>query len=119
MMNSVRSLTLSLLFATSAAHAADPVFYVLAIVGKGSASLFTGARRLPPGSLPYASIDRTSTGCCFKAGARPGAGGAPVLVRTCYTAEGLRLRLFREPAARQPYARYDYYLGYEVEPACR
>ena len=62
---------------------------------------------------------RRSTGPAQDAASRRVHDPAPVLVRTCYTAEGLRLRLFREPAARQPYARYDYYLGYEVEPACR
>jgi hypothetical protein len=44
---------------------------------------------------------------------------ATVFVRTCYTAEGLRLRLFRRLNDKQPYAGYYYYLGYEVEPTCR
>jgi hypothetical protein len=47
--------------------------------------------------------------------------GDPVYVRTCYTAEGLRFRLFRRMADRQPYASYYFYLGYdyELEPTCR
>lgn len=45
--------------------------------------------------------------------------GAPVFVHSCYTGEGLRLRLFRRLSDKKPYASYYYYLGYEVEPTCR
>lgn len=45
--------------------------------------------------------------------------GDPVFVRTCYSGEGLRLRLFHRPADKKPYASYYYYLGYDVEPTCR
>ena len=46
-------------------------------------------------------------------------GGDPVFVRTCYTGEGLQLRLFHRLADRKPYASYYYYLGYDVERTCR
>jgi hypothetical protein len=45
--------------------------------------------------------------------------GDPVFVRTCYSGEGLRLRLFHRLADKKPYASYYYYLGYDVEPTCR
>lgn len=45
--------------------------------------------------------------------------GDPVFVRTCYSGEGLRLRLFRRLSDRKPYASYYYYLGFDVEPTCR
>lgn len=45
--------------------------------------------------------------------------GDPVFVRTCYSGEGLRVRLYRRLADKKPYASYYYYLGYDVEPTCR
>lgn len=45
--------------------------------------------------------------------------GPPVFVRTCYTTEGLRLKLYRGPGDKVPYASFYYYLGYEVERTCR
>ena len=45
--------------------------------------------------------------------------GDPVFVRTCFSGEGMRLRLFRRLADRKPYASYYYYLGYDVKPTCR
>jgi hypothetical protein len=45
--------------------------------------------------------------------------GDPVFVRTCYSGEGMWLRLYRRLADRKPYASYYYYLGYDVEPTCR
>jgi hypothetical protein len=45
--------------------------------------------------------------------------GAPVFVRTCYSGEGMRVRLYHRLADRKPYASYYYYLGYDVEPTCR
>lgn len=45
--------------------------------------------------------------------------GDPVFVRTCYSGEGLRVRLFHRLADKKPYASYYYYLGYDVEPTCR
>ncbi len=45
--------------------------------------------------------------------------GDPVFVRTCYSGEGLRVRLYHRLADRKPYASYYYYLGYDVEPTCR
>ena len=45
--------------------------------------------------------------------------GDPVFVRTCFTSEGMQVRLFRAPADRKPYASYYYSLGYDVEPTCR
>ncbi|MFL6632172.1 MAG: hypothetical protein ACJ8HJ_07650 [Massilia sp.] len=45
--------------------------------------------------------------------------GDPVFVRTCYSGEGLRVRLFHRQADKKPYASYYYYLGYDVEPTCR
>jgi hypothetical protein len=45
--------------------------------------------------------------------------GDPVFVRTCYSGEGLRVRLYHRLADKKPYASYYYYLGYEVEPTCR
>jgi len=42
-----------------------------------------------------------------------------VFVRTCYSGEGLRVRLYHRLADRKPYASYYYYLGYDVEPTCR
>jgi len=47
------------------------------------------------------------------------AGRDSVFVRTCYSGEGLKLKLFHKLADKQPYASYYYYLGYEVEPTCR
>ncbi|PQO91124.1 hypothetical protein C5614_26665 [Massilia phosphatilytica] len=45
--------------------------------------------------------------------------GDPVFVRTCYSGEGMWLRLFHRLADKKPYASYYYYLGYDVEPTCR
>ena len=45
--------------------------------------------------------------------------GDPVFVRTCYSGEGMRVRLYHRLADRKPYASYYYYLGYDVEPTCR
>ncbi|WP_371766139.1 hypothetical protein [Massilia sp.] len=45
--------------------------------------------------------------------------GGPVFVRTCYSGEGLRVRLYHRLADQKPYASYYYYLGYDVEPTCR
>ena len=45
--------------------------------------------------------------------------GDPVFVRTCYSGEGLRVRLYHRLADKKPYASYYYYLGYDVEPTCR
>lgn len=45
--------------------------------------------------------------------------GDPVFVRTCYSGEGMRVRLYHRLADKKPYASYYYYLGYDVEPTCR
>jgi hypothetical protein len=45
--------------------------------------------------------------------------GDPVFVRTCYSSEGMRVRLYHRLADKKPYASYYYYLGYDVEPTCR
>jgi hypothetical protein len=45
--------------------------------------------------------------------------GNPVFVRTCYSGEGMRVRLYHRQADKKPYASYYYYLGYDVEPTCR
>ena len=44
--------------------------------------------------------------------------GNLVFVRTCYSGEGMRVRLYRRLADKKPYASYYYYLGYDVEPTC-
>ena len=45
--------------------------------------------------------------------------GDPVFVRTCFSGEGMRVRLYHRLADKKPYASYYYYLGYDVEPTCR
>lgn len=45
--------------------------------------------------------------------------GDPVFVRTCYSGEGMRVKLYHRLADKKPYASYYYYLGYDVEPTCR
>jgi hypothetical protein len=45
--------------------------------------------------------------------------GDPVFVRTCYSGEGMWVRLFHKLAEQKPYASYYYSLGFDVEPTCR
>lgn len=43
----------------------------------------------------------------------------PVILRYCYSSEGLKLSLFRSATDKKPYTSYYYYLGYDLESNCR